>query len=405
VVNRIISPILSIVAILALENCARIDQQKRIGLSQESVRLAGQVQQQVKIKAFFPGGADASTRDLLLPYQNLNKKISVEFIDPEKQQEVANNYAVTIYGEFKEPTKSTMVRYGTVVLETGARKERIEKEGTVNEEDITNALARLIKGETKTIYFIEGHGEKQITNTDRTGYSITVGKLRSNNYAVKTLNLVHESRMPDDTSVAIIAGATSEPSSKEIEILDAYLQNGGSLLLLVDPAPAPSLNKLTKKWSIEVDDDFVVDASGKGRFIKAGPDVPLVMTYGTHRITERVHKVMTFFPFARSVAPAPPTEGITVEPLAITDAQSWGERTLKPPVTFDEKSDIEGPLNVALVAVKKQGASTKSRLVVFGDSDFPANAFAAQQSNMNLFIDTVTWLAEDQDFISIHRQN
>jgi hypothetical protein len=55
----------------------------------------------------------------------------------------------------------------------------------------------------------------------------------------------------------------------------------------------------------------VIDASGVGRLFGAGPAMPLVTKYANHKITERF-RVMTFFPFVRSISPATtPVEGVT----------------------------------------------------------------------------------------------
>src|SRR5262249_10920358 len=48
-------------------------------------------------------------------------------------------------------------------------------------------------------------------------------------------------------------------------------------------------------------------------------------------------------------------------------------------------------------------ASTReARVVVFGDSDFATNTLLAVQANQDLFLNTVAWLAQDPDLISIH---
>ena len=47
-------------------------------------------------------------------------------------------------------------------------------------------------------------------------------------------------------------------------------------------------------------------------------------------------------------------------------------------------------------AVKKQG-----RLAVFGDSDFASNRYYNTQGNGNFFLNTVNWLTEEADLISI----
>jgi len=140
----------------------------------------------------------------------------------------------------------------------------------------------------------------------------------------------------------------------------------------------------------------------------AGPEIPLVTSYETHKITDRF-RAMTFFPLARSIRPAQelPT-GITVEPLLKSNENSWGETNTKTQeVTFDEKSDQKGPLTLAVAASKEVKAGTESspaaraRLVVVGDSDFAVNAYFGAQGNGNLFLNMVSWLSQDEDLISI----
>jgi ABC-type uncharacterized transport system involved in gliding motility auxiliary subunit len=47
-------------------------------------------------------------------------------------------------------------------------------------------------------------------------------------------------------------------------------------------------------------------------------------------------------------------------------------------------------------APKREG-----RVAVFGDSDFASNALLGFQGNRDLFLNTVAWLAQDVDLISI----
>ena len=404
--------ILAFVNYLGAQHIKRFDMttQKIYSLSDQSAGVVQQIKQDLKIKAFFPGGENPPTRELLDLFKNKNSKISYEFIDPDKQPGVAQQYNVTQYGTFDNPLSGESFRYGTLILEMGGKTERIEKQSDqVREEDITNALMKLVKGEKKTIYFTEGHGEKSIDDAQKTGYSFAKGDLEKENDVVKKLNLISEGKVPDDASVVVIAGPTTEPIGNEMDQIDAYLQKGGSVLILLDPDPAPSLADFLKKWSITVDKDVVVDASGMGRLIGMGPAAPLVTPngYGQHKITERMSRVMTFFPLVRSVSPAAmPVEGITVDKLIQTNERSWGETNLKGgEASFDEKSDIKGPLSLAVTATKTVGENKKARLVVFGDSDFASNAYYGQVGNGNLFINTINWLTGDESFISIRPKN
>jgi hypothetical protein len=102
----------------------------------------------------------------------------------------------------------------------------------------------------KTIYFTQGHGEKDIESNDqRNGYQLVKAGLEKENYVVKGLNLIQEANVPMDASVVVVAGPTSEPVAGEVDKLDAYLNGGGSMLVQVDPPPSASLKDFLKKWS------------------------------------------------------------------------------------------------------------------------------------------------------------
>jgi ABC-type uncharacterized transport system involved in gliding motility auxiliary subunit len=401
--------ILALVNYLGAQHVKRIDMttEKIYSLSDQSTSVAKQVKQDLKIKAFYLGGDNAAAKDLLELFKSKNNKISYEFIDPDKQPQIAQQYAVTQYGTFQNPMSGEQFSYGTLILEMGGKTERIEKQSEpAREEDVTNALMKIVKGEKKTIYFVQGHGEKSIDDSQKNGYSMAKAGLDKENYVIKTLNLVQEAKVPDDASVVVMTGPMSEPFPNEMESIDAFLNKGGSALIMLEPPPAPSLSDFMKKWSIDVGNNFVVDASGVGRLFGAGPSVPLVTSYGRHKITERFN-VMTFFPMVRSVTPVmPPAAGINVEELLATNERSWGETDMKSnPVSFDEKKDLKGPVSLAVVATKDLGENKKARLAVFGDSDFASNATFGLQGNGNLFLNTVSWLAQDESFISIRPKN
>jgi ABC-type uncharacterized transport system involved in gliding motility auxiliary subunit len=401
--------VLLIVGVLALVNYLGAQHQKRFdlttektySLSDDSSRAADQVKQDLQIKAFFPTGDDPRTRELLDLFRNRNRKISYEFIDPDKQPQLAQQFQVTQYGDFQNPMSGESFRYGTLIFQMGDKTERVEKQSErVQEEDVTNTLTKIIKGEKKTIYFTDGHGEKKIDDTERTGYSIARADLDKENYTVKAVNLVTENKMPDDATVLVVAGPTAEFFPNEIEIIEKYLDSGGSALVMLDPQAA-SMKDLMTKWGIDVGNNIVVDASGVGRLLGMGPAVPLVASYGNHPITEHM-KVMTFFPLSRSVTPSSTlADAVSVDKLLNTNERSWGETNTKGgEAQFDEGKDLKGPVSLAVAASKTVGEK-KARLVVYGDSDFASNAYYATAGNGNLFSNTVNWLARDENFISI----
>ena len=90
---------------------------------------------------------------------------------------------------------------------------------------------------------------------------------------------------------------------------------------------------------------------------------------------------------------------MTVQPLAKTSPDSWGETNraaLQRGEAQPDPQDLKGPLAVAAVATKD-----KARIVVYGTSNIAANQFLNFQGNRDFFLNTVSWLAEEEDQISV----
>jgi ABC-type uncharacterized transport system involved in gliding motility auxiliary subunit len=379
-------------------------------LAPQTVQVLENLDEDIHVRAFFPGGGYAPLEELLVEYRTLNRHVRYEFIDPDRQPEIAKKYGVSVYGVLQNPYTMTQHEFGTVVVSYGGRSEKIEKRSEeVEEEDITNAIIKVGRKEAKKIYFVQGHGEKDPSDIEQAGYSEAKKALEDQGYEVGTIVLASVEKVPEDARVLIIAGPTTEPFSQEFEFINDFLNRGAcGLMVLVDPFPAPSLQDFLKDWGVGVDNNLVLDVSGAGRLMGTGPSVPLVLEYKSHKITEDFD-TMTFFPLTRSVKPeedAP--EGITVESLFESNPSSWGETDLNnPEASYDPSADLEGPLSLA-VAVEKEIKPTadndpalKARMVVAGTSSFPVNAYFAAQGNGNMFLNMISWLALDEDLISI----
>src|SRR5207247_2799693 len=71
-------------------------------------------------------------------------------------------------------------------------------------------------------------------------------------------------------------------------------------------------------------------------------------------------------------------------------------------ITPDKKgTNAESSESAEPSAPEKSATPRAARLVVFGDSEFANNNLFPVQGNGNLFLNTVSWLAEEEDLIAI----
>ncbi len=365
-------------------------------------------------------------RDRLDEYAYQTSRVTVDYIDADRQPVLARQYEVQTYG--------------TIVFEYEGRVERVESDA---EQDLTNALITVVEGAEQTVYFLEGHGEKTHAGTDRDGYSTVSAALALDNFEVESLVLAQEGAVPDDATVVVAAGPQTDLLPGEVDALRAYLDGGGKLLLLLDPPltgdePAPEgLLGLVREWGIEAGADVVVDASGVGQLFGADASVPVAASYPFHPITERFN-LLTAYPLARSVSAASGApDGRVAQPFIETGPQSWQEADIDSLATGqveldEEAGDRPGPATIGMAvsapAPSPAGAGDdaagddedgdaadggsgdddgtdaappETRLAVIGDSDFASNAVVGIQGNRDMFLNTVNWLAQQENLISI----
>jgi len=138
----------------------------------------------------------------------------------------------------------------------------------------------------------------------------------------------------------------------------------GKLLVMVNPFQNDALKKWLAKYGFELGDNLVVEPNPIGRLFGIGPEVPIVQQYESHAITRDMNGVTTLFPLTRSVGTAKtPPQGIILQTLAQTSAQSWGETNREALQRGEAKPDPEdarGPLPVAAVATKDKAVQYES---------------------------------------------
>ena len=146
-----------------------------------------------------------------------------------------------------------------------------------------------------------------------------------------------------------------------------------------------------KRWGVTIGNDLVLDQARYAIWF-GGPIAPLPEPE-PHDITLSMQDAVTF-PVTRSVTPiVDRPANLSVKPLLKTVGGmgvSWGETQREPDGTFSEDFtdftytagvDTAPPVSVAVAIERKNdtdgnGDATRgpTRIVVFGDSDFAANA-------------------------------
>ncbi|HEV8486287.1 MAG TPA: GldG family protein [Blastocatellia bacterium] len=385
----------AVIAIIGVVNVVGYRHHKRIDLTSEQLyslsdqtrKIVSSLSQDVQVIKF-AREEDQLLKDRMQEYRDISKRITYERIDPQDRPDVAKKHGITHMGE-------------TIVV-AGGRTERLEETG---EQALTNAILKVTRDKLKKICFVEGHGEKPLSpaETDQgENYSAVDRALKNENYETQAINLVTSRQVPSDCDVLVIAGPKQGLLAQETAMIGKYLEGGGKAMLLLDPETNPNLGDVLNGWGIKLGDDLIVDQSAVG--LQLGQAVPIARAAGSHPITKDFGRSMMLFPLARSVSTSSGGEARATELLKTSD-ESFAKTDYKDGrPDFIAGKDKRGPITIAAAATKLVG-DKESRLLVIGDSDFAANAYVENVRNGDLFLNSINWLAQDEELISIRAKS
>lgn len=380
--------------VLAYQNpvpIADLTEDKVNTLSPELAAALDTLPEKVTATAFFAQGSNTDTTEQLLNNikANSNGKFDYQFVNPDRDPQAALNAGIT--GD------------GKILLQMGDRKEIV---AFASETEILKGMLKLLNPGNNVVYFLTGHGERDIEQAGDSSMTRAKTTLESKNYAVKTLNLLAENQIPEDASLIVIAGPAQPVSEDEVNLLKDYLAKGGSLIVMEDPtaltefgdASDPLADMLAQDWGITFNNDIVIDLNSPQ------PTTAAAAYYdSSHPVTVNMNNLVAFFPFTRSFTLASSIESVTLTPLVQTNERSWGETDFQSltqggsEVGMDP-GEVQGPLTLAVAA---ENSTTGGRVVAFGTSNFAVDQIFDAYGNGDMFVNSVDWAAEQEDLANI----
>ena len=360
---------------------------KTNSLSEQSKKLAVNVQNEFSVKFFYKNGADQvennkkTFRELIKKYQDINPKIQLEFAEMNEKAKLTQEYGATRGA-------------GEAFAEFRGNKNRIEN---FTEQDLTNAMIKVTRVTKKSIYFLEGHGEK-----DENSLFGLRQLLEKNSYVVKKLSLISFSMIPQDSDVLIIAAPTQSFQDHEIKAVESYLKRGGSLLVSLDTVKIPTgLQKILTNVGIDLENFYVFNVvnTAMGQVVNAqsytigniySPASEITRVFGANQVT--------VFRQPHALKEGTHSDKIKINYIVKTPENSVALKEL-------DSSDYIGKPQSYNMAAEIKGfyldADKSFSMVMTSDIDFMTNGLLYQNMNRDLALNSVSALAKDADLVSI----
>lgn len=394
-------------------------------LSSVTSNFLGSLDQPIRATAFIRDKQERlAVSRLLGEYTRYSNLFEYTVVDPFQESEAARRF-------------STEVHPGDLYLEklsTGTQEmtNRIVKVGDINEEQITNGIFQLLRGKELTVYFTSGHGEPELKEDkvsaalmnrgpDMNNLEGLVTQLERNYMRVVPLRLDTRETVPADASVVVIARPRTDFQAAEVRALQNYLDNGGRVLMLLNP-DIPQLGNevrtalinvsgLAKQYGIELPSQVIMMPKAQSQGQKVDY-VPVVALEGGLTVTLPKNDPFTIFPQARPVQAGSAPLNTFVEPFLQTTADAWTlpiqelQRALinytAPKIAPKETELKTYPLGLSSTRMNpEKGADFSSKMVVIGNGDFVTTQYFLGKQEWVLFINCINWLTDTGDRIPI----
>ncbi|MEE2962137.1 MAG: Gldg family protein [Myxococcota bacterium] len=383
-------------------------------LSPQTEKLLSRVKEKTTLYGFYGPTEPLKpvAEELIKRYAGLSKNIEHKIIDPQTRPDLVERFSIADRGP-------------RIVVASETQDARAKE---VTEEELTNALIRVVDQTTKTIHFLVGHGEVDLHDGENNfGAQVFGDSLKAEGYKLAPLSLIDPSQVdapgpldintqatpssaiqiPKDVRFLLILGPEGNLLEPEITAILEFLNRGGRVVAMLDRTRSGGFHPIANQWRIQLREDMIVDPNPLNRMLGLGPAAPMVVpSEAEHPITSQLSAAVVMMT-ARSLGlAASPSFDVEVIPLLRAGQTAWGETNLIDGIA-EQGDDDNLEATVAYISTKKipkanlTQISDEARLVTFGDSDWITNKYFSMQGNADLSLNTIHWLTEEQAKITI----
>ena len=346
------------------------------------------------------GQEDSVLENLLAKYESLSDRLTVEKKNPDvyptfaaqyTDGTVENNSLVVVSGEKSRYIGYTELYPAEVDYSTYSYSYSFDGEGL-----ITSAIAYVVSDDLPQLYVLEGHGEAELPEGFQT-------QLTKENIECTALSLLKEDAVPEEADAVLLYSPASDLSSRERDILAAYLASGGKLLVFAGPVKdgtLPNLLSLLADYGVEAEEGMVIEEDSQYYVGYPYLLLPEIQSSGITDplLSEGYYVTVPAAQGLRVTGSADVTELLTTSDTAYSKAAGYAITTYE-----REDGDSSGPFALAVCI----GTDGGGEMVWVASGYFLEDAYNDYSSgaNLNFTMNALSELMGESDTLAIRSKS
>jgi len=375
-------------------------------ISEQSRKLLSSLEQDVTMYWMVQAGAEDDTVGTFLERYDVYPRISVQKMDPDIYPAFAQKYAESLTNNSVIVTCGDRFRYVdyyeiyvedyTNYYTTGDVEYSFDGENA-----LTGAVDYVSSDDLPKVYILTGHGESSLSQT-------FLSAIDNDNIVTAELSLLTVEAVPEDADMILVNAPETDLSQEETERLQAYLADGGNMLLITYPPEGErltNLESLTSSYGVTAQDGIVVEGNQNNSIW--GNPFYLLPALQTHEITDPLLKgnYYVMLPLAQGLKISETLpENTTVTSLLNTSDLAYSKLAGYAMETYEKQDgDLEGGFSLGVAITDTVGEGKQTNIVWISSAELVNDNVNSSVSggNLDFFMNAINWMCQRENRISI----
>lgn len=358
------------------------------------------------------GGEDTTITELLERYKDLSSNITVKTVDPDTSPAFVTQYTsdslsvnsviveserrhyvvdyndiyVTSYDNLTEEDYYNYYYYG--IMPTGTPY-------FYGETMLTTAIDYVASESIPTVYLLTNHEEDAFSSSISASFT-------ANNVVVEELGLLGIDAVPEDATAIILNNPKTDISAYEAEMLTAYVENGGSMILITDfryysEEKTPNLAAISALMGMRSEDGILVETNRSNYNGSPVMLLPVLSVSGPAELLTST-SMYTLMPQAHGIVLTGEGDADAAAFLKTTTGSFVKKAGANLSTYEKEEGDVEGSFAVAAHATLGESKFVwySTPYIVSDEMDYYVSG-----GNSTLFMASVNWMCEKASAVSV----
>ena len=378
-----------------------VSDQKLFSIGKQTEKFLKNLDKDVTIyQVAASGSEDETIKKLLQKYEETSDHIKAEQKDPVvnpkftseyTDKQVTSNSLIVTCGD-----RSKIVDYNDIYESSvDYTTYSYTTTGFDGEGQITSAISYVTSENLPVLYTLDGHGEKALDPTIQED-------IEKANIEIRSLNLLTEERVPEDTACLMINSPATDISEDEKNAILEYLENGGKAMIFSDytEKPMENFDAVLENYGVERTDGIVIEGDAQHYAMQMPYYVVPEVKSAEPVANFASEKYFVLAPYAQGIRKLDSVrDTVTIDSILTTSDSAYSKVDLTSETLEKSEEDIAGPFDLGVSITETLEDDRQTQIIYYSTANLMDSQInrAVAGGNEQLIMESLNWMCSSDE--------